>query len=365
MRLALWFLAAAAIGQTLPKFEATTLATGLRGGYQVLPVDINNDDRVDLLVLASGMSELFWLENPSWDRHVIAGDMSRMINAAPVDVDDDGIPEIAVASLFENVAAKSVGLVEILTHHGDPKQPWDKKEIDRLTTSHRLRWFGDLLINAPLTGAKAVGPDFRDNVPIVAYRPGDWERVVIDDSLQGVLHGIFVVRGGFLTASFEGIHKFTKKGSGWKKELLTKGNTDPWPKSGSSDVTELKVKRKTLMAAIEPWHGNRVAVYEKNGHEWRRTVIDESLTDGHTIVAADFDRDGVDEIVAGYRGGTRGVLLYQRTKDNTWQRTVLDSGEIAAAACVPVDLDADKRMDIVCIGSATQNLKWYRQLPRR
>jgi len=283
-----------------------------------------------------------------------------MINAAPYDTDGDGIPEIAVAYRFENQAKNSVGIVAMLSHEGDPKQLWKVTEIDRLTTSHRLRWFKGLLINAPLTGAKAEPPDYRDHVPLVFYRPGAWKREVITDSLQGVMHGIFITPDSLLSASFEGIHRFRQNGSTWKKELVTKGDPAPWPKGGSSDVTTLRSKNKLLMAAIEPWHGNQVAVYEKG----KRTVIDDALVDGHTIVAADFDGDGKDEIVAGFRGGGRGVNLYRQGKKG-WERTVIDQGGMAAAACTAVDLDADKLIDLVCIGSATQNLKWYKQTPQR
>ena len=41
------------------------------------------------------------------------------------------------------------------------------------------------------------------------------------------------------------------------------------------------------------------------------------------------------------------------------KREALDNGGIAAASCAAGDLNGDKRIDIVCIGSATTNLKWY------
>ena len=53
-------------------FTDRTIATGLRGGYQVTIADMNRDGKPDLLVVASGMDELLWFENPGWQRHVIA-----------------------------------------------------------------------------------------------------------------------------------------------------------------------------------------------------------------------------------------------------------------------------------------------------
>ena len=95
-------------------------------------------------------------------------------------------------------------------------------------------------------------------------------------------------------------------------------------------------------------------------------MIDTGLNDGHTIVTGDFNGDGRDEIVAGYRGQGRSVHIYSADSDAgaTWTRQVLDEGGMAAAACAAADLNADKRPDIICIGSATANLKWYENVGR-
>src|SRR4029077_1608161 len=99
---------------------------------------------------------------------VIAGGFSRMINCAAWDTDGDGIPEIVLASGFANEAKNSVGIVSVLHHDGDPRGPWKVTEIDRLTTSHRLRW-ADVngngkkgLVNEPLSRAHDGVPDDRD-----------------------------------------------------------------------------------------------------------------------------------------------------------------------------------------------------------
>jgi hypothetical protein len=349
------------------------LATDLKGGYQVVAADLNNDGRPDLIALASGMTDLYWFENPSsaggeWQRHVIASNLPRMINCAPWDTDGDGIPEIVLAYEFANEAKRSKGVVVVLEHKGDPREPWSVREIDRLTTSHRLRWADiagngkKVLVNAPLTGATAEAPEYRGHTPLVLYRPGEWKRETISEANEGVQHGIYIVdwdkrkRDDILTASFSGIHLYSLQKNGeWKRTEIAKGDPSPAPKSGSSDVAVGKLGRQRYLAAIEPWHGNQVAIYGKDG---KRHVIDESLVDGHTIITADLDRDGSDEVVAGYRGKGRSVYLYQH-RGNAWNKTTLDDGGIAAASCAAADLNADGRIDIACIGSATTNLKWY------
>ena len=84
-------------------------------------------------------------------------------------------------------------------------------------------------------------------------------------------------------------------------------------------------------------------------------MIDETLVDGHTIVTLG------DWVIAGYRGTGRSVNIYapDDKSGEHWTKYVLDNGDMAAAACAVTDLNADGHPDIVCIGSATKNLKWY------
>ena len=362
------------------RFAEHTIATGLKGGYQVVVADLNHDGKPDLIALASGMPELVWYENPTWERHVIAGGFSRMINCAAWDTDGDGIPEIVLASGFSNEAKNSVGIVSVLHHDGDPRGKWNVTEIDRLTTSHRLRWADvdgngkKVLVNAPLTGAHAEAPDYRDHTPLVFYRPGEWKRELIGDQNEGVVHGIYVIdwdgdgRDELLTASFVGIdlYKLGKDGQ-WTRTEIAKGDPAAWPKGGSSDVAAGRIGGVRYLAAIEPWHGNRVAFYRQRGASWQRRVIDDALADGHTIVTADLNGDGNDEIIAGFRGGKHSVFIYYAddAHGERWSKRVLDDGGMAAAACSAADLNADGRIDVACIGAATANLKWYENLGPR
>ena len=196
------------------KFIEHAIAADLTGGYQVVISDINRDGKPDLIALASGMKELVWFENPGWQRHVLVRNMSRPINCAAWDIDGDGIPEIALAHEFSNDPANSTGVLSLLRHRGDPSQLWEMTEIDRLSTSHRLRWMDidgnghKVLVNAPLAGALVKPPDYRGAVPLVYYRPGSWKRAIISEELQGILHGILITdwdndgREDILTAGF-------------------------------------------------------------------------------------------------------------------------------------------------------------------
>lgn len=132
-------------------FIPHTIATGLRGGYQVVVADLNHDGKPDLIALASGMPELVWFENPGWQRHVIASNFTQMINC--VVLDSKSTPSIVLASGFSDNARNSAGNVWLLEPGPDLLGPWKVQEIDRLPTSHRLR-----VANIDDTGKPVVMP---------------------------------------------------------------------------------------------------------------------------------------------------------------------------------------------------------------
>jgi hypothetical protein len=366
-------------GQSTPpwNFVEHTVATGLRGGYHLTATDINKDGKVDLLAVATGAKvDLVWFENPSWTPHVMASGYPSMINADAFDVDKDGYPEIVLQSGFSTTPAKGDGRMILLTKGADVNAPWNAWEFDRMPSVHRVRWIDadgsgrKMVVNAPLGGVKGAAPDYKDKVGIYAYSPTrDYQREVITEEDEGVVHGVQVVdwdgkgRESLLSASFLGIHLHRYDNGKWTRTRLTPGNPDPWPKNGSSDVVVLRTPAGRQLAAIEPWHGHQMVIYRGKGDAWdQRTVIDDTLNDGHTLVQGDLDGDGVDEVVAGYRGGGGGVNIYKLGANAQWSRHAIatpDQKSMSAAGCALAHLNGDTRLDIACIGTSTANLKWY------
>ena len=362
------------------EFQPHVIEAKIPGGYAVLVTDMNKDGRPDVIGITSRITELAWYENPSWERHVLVRDMTGLVNMAAYDVDGDGIPEVAFESAFSMVAAKSEGLVWLLEHDGDPRQLWKVKKIDALTTSHHLAWAdidGDgkkELINAPLIGPKALAPKYEDKVPLVFYRIDDWKRRLIDDQLNGVMHRVRVVHwnGGkreqLLTAGFDGIvlHQASGKGEKirWENKLLAHGHQEEAPRAGASDVKLGHLKKRRILAAVEPWHGNEVVVYtEDSSGRWERKVIYNELTEGHEVCVGDFNGDGRDDIVAGDRakGQVSSAHIFYSMDDAgaNWDHRILDHMGMSASGCAVADINGDGRPDVVLIGAATNNIKWY------
>lgn len=363
------------------RFQEHVIEPSIRGGYSVLVTDINHDGKPDVIGLTQQSPELAWYENPGWQRHVLMKDASGLVNMAAADIDGDGIPEIAVETGFSMVAAKSPGVVWVLHHDGDPTGLWKAAKIDEIATSHHIAWAdvdGDgkkELINAPLIGAKALAPKYEDNVSLFYYRPGEWKRTLIDDQLYGILHRVRPVhwtegtREQLLTTGFDGIvlHSSTGKGDNlkWTHENLSKGHQEDPPRKGTSDVGIGHFHGRRFMAAVEPWHGNEVVVYtEGAAHAWHRKVIFSDMVEGHEVVVGDFNGDGLDDIVTGDRGKGKSVHIFyaQDDKGENWEHHLLDDGNMAGSGCVSADINGDQRLDVVCIGGSTGNLKWYENL---
>jgi hypothetical protein len=371
-------------------FKPHIVATGLRGGYQVVAADLNRDNQVDLIGLGSQMNELLWYENPSWTPHVLTSGAPRMINAAAADADGDGVPEIALAYEFGQNPATSAGRIAILKAGTDSREPWTRTEIDAVPTSHRIRFatIGGqaILVNAPILGP-TVKDGFADSArtptPLRAYRPPGWKPETITEANLGVVHGLFTGdwdgdgRQDVLTAGYVGVfaHSLDRSGA-WTRTELTRGNPAEWPQGGASDVAAGTFNKRRFLVTNEPFHGNQVVVYQEAAPgQFPRNVIDTRLANSHALALVDSDGDGSHEIVSGGtrgapgspRGTKPGVFFYKAADaaGQTWERMVLDAA-IAANNCVAADINGDRRMDVACIDSGDPwTLRWYENVRTR
>lgn len=361
------------------RFREHVVARQVASGYQVIAVDMNGDGRLDLVGLGTARQvDLNWYENPSWAPHLISRELTSMINAAPHDVDGDGIPELAVQHGFSTAIKTSRGGVSLLAHAASPDAPWTSREIDVLPTSHRVRWMKVddrrvVLVSAPLLGQGAGATDAHAANQLVFYEAPEWKRQVLGE-VDGLVHGIQATSqppfgsgaaDSLLSAGFSGVVQHHLRKGRWVSAPLLAGSPAAWPMSGSSDVAVGRHGRSAIVTTLEPWHGNQVVVYRRERRAWTRQVLDDQLTDAHALATGDFDGSGRTAIVAGERQGQRSVYLYWppvRLGD-AWQKQILDA-TLNASSCIVADINADRRPDIACIGSQQPSLKWYENLGR-
>lgn len=374
----------------LPDFRAHVIDDDFQGGYQVSSADLNGDGLPDVIGLSTNPTRFVWYENPEWNKYVLTSQTNRNIDVAPYDINNDGRPDLALASDFDLGNSFQGGRLHWLLNPANPTLEWLIYRIGAEPTAHRIRW-ADLdgngrkeLVNVPIIGPGATHPRYSTGAHLQWYGIPDnpaaeeWTVHTIDTSLH-MIHGVAIVdwdndfRDDILTASFEGIHLFRPSGIiealNWHKIRLGVGKSGPRPQRGSSEVAlgHLGVNRRFL-GAIEPWHGFQVVIYNQPAQDpdslWHRTVIDSSFQDGHALETADLNGDGLDEVIAGYRGEPYHLYIYSAadTSGEAWQRFLLDAGGMGAAGLYIVDLDKDGDQDILAIGTNTGNIKWYENL---
>jgi hypothetical protein len=380
MRYAAFFFAASAVAQV--SFRSQEIQSNFGIVYAVLTADMNNDQRPD--VVAINETQAVWFENPSWKKHVILDGATKKDNVcmAVSDVNGDGYLDMALGADWQPTNTQSGGSLQWIRR--DPANPdgkWLLSPLGEEPTLHRMRW-GDVdgdgreeLIVMPLHGRGNTRPDWEGKgARVLVYWPGKnpaketWRMEVADEFLH-IVHNLIVVNGEVWTASREGVHAIRRGPDGrWSKRKL-----------GYGEPGEIKlgtVGRVRHLATVEPWHGNKIVVYEEPtvapdpqagtkvipaaipDKLWTRTEIETGLNQGHALGWGDFDGDGSDELAAGWRNKPFGVAWYKRMPNGSWSKQIVDDG-VAVEDLVVDDLNGDGKPEIIAVGRATSNVRIY------
>jgi hypothetical protein len=393
-----------------PEFKVEEIDKTLKVGYGVRLVDLNGDGKLDVVV--ADAARVVWFDNAGgWKLHTVIDNAAAGVKADNVcldvaDVDRDGKLDIALGADWQPNNTTAGGSLQWLRQGDDIDKPWAVHVIEKsIPTLHRIH-FSDLfgegelkLVVAPLKGRGSTAEkNWSDkSLEFTAYaipkEPASerWEPTVLDASMH-VMHNFSPVKfwgRNFLTASYEGVRLISPRpsGSGWAGELAGAGNQErPNASRGSSEVKAGKLGDRLFIAAIEPFHGHQVVVYEApddaagaanagdapaaagDRPAFTRSVIDEQFKSGHALWCADLDGDGADEIIAGFRDPTErgmgpGVRAYKMAgaagEQVTWQKHVIDEKGMATEDLACADLNADGKVDIVAVGRATGNVRIY------
>lgn len=355
---ALLALLTACLAAEPPRWEAVEIARDLGVVYAVTTADVNGDGRPDIVLINN--SQLLWFENPTWAKHVVAERITEKDNVAlaPRDIDGDGRLDFALGADWQSTNTESGGSLHWVSNSGAVRR------LASEPTLHRIGWIdvdGDgktELVVVPLHGRGTKAPDWTQGAGarILVFRvPPDpardeWPVELADDSLH-IAHNFIGVGREIWVASAEGVHALARGRDGrWSRRKIADGQP--------GEIKAGRVRGKRYLATVEPWHGHSVALYEEAAPLWRKTVIETGLQQAHALGWSDFNGDGADELVVGWRNKPWGIALFQ-LDEGTWRKSIIDDG-VAAEDLAIADLDGDGHAEIIAGGRATANLRVYK-----
>jgi hypothetical protein len=371
------------------RFKPQEIEKGLTVGYAVTLVDVDGDQKLDIVVVDS--NRVLWYQNPTWKPHVViqGGTKADNVCIAAHDIDGDGKVDLALGAYWKPADTKTSGTLQWLKRGATLDDPWTIHPIDTEPTIHRIKFIDvdgtgqPALVSVPLQGrGSSAKGNWMDGEPVrvTAYRiPTDpikdrWVPDVLSNSLH-VVHNFVAIPGvgkahNILAASYEGVSAIEKKDGKWSTRKIGSGNQDnPKGSLGASEIKQGVLKNgKKFIATVEPWHGFQIVVYTEPADPvgmWKRHLIDDELKWGHAVSVADLDGDGSEELIIGVRddGGKirRGVRVYRATDEmgSKWARQIVDDGGVAVEDLATADLDGDGKIDLVAAGRATKNVRIY------
>lgn len=386
-----------------PRFSNEVVRDQLRDGYWLEAPDIDGDGSPDLFGYGLALGEIYWYQNKDWTRRLVADRIRMPVGADFADISGNGYPDIVYCyELYGPIGTihdpdPQGGKISWLENRGDAAtsdERWTSHYIGRTTGMHRLR-VGHFtqterleVIGLPIVAVEnvhAVLPVVLFTQPDDVHSAAEWPMTLIDDTGFRMIHGAEKKKGlipgsdrdSILLASDEGVtwlHYDTGE-QRWKSVLIGEGELTQFERTGFRGSGDLDVGRVGddpfgYVAAVEPFHGNTVAVYTKQPGTapetatWRRTLLDvygdpndNGEGPGHQVLCADFDGDGEDEFLVGLRGPWpwQGVMYYKAIDlaNGVFAKWRVSDESVARIAVA--DFNGDGRLDFATIGYSVQN----------
>ncbi|MCH2180425.1 MAG: VCBS repeat-containing protein [Mariniblastus sp.] len=342
-------------------------------GYGLQLADVNGDGKTDIIL--ADKKTFQWYENPGWEKHVLAKDLTERDNVciAARDINGDGKCEIAVGGQWNYRDSIKDGAVFYLDPPADRRQPWTPIKLHNDPSTHRMHWVRGpddeyFLHVKPLRGRGSVDGN-GNGLRVLEYTvPQDvqqaWPIDVVCDFMH-LSHNFHIVNWDedeeeeILVAGKEGVWHFDRDQDGWQPTRLTK--------NFAGEIRDGKLPGgKRFIATVEPKHGNVAAAYtepDQSGELWQPCpVLDDKIKDGHAVACADYLGVGSDQVIVGWRAmndpGIPGIKLFTPLDEtgSKWRETQISTDKIAVEDIKVADLDGDGQVDIVAAARQTKNL---------
>ncbi|TFC29920.1 VCBS repeat-containing protein [Cryobacterium sp. TMT1-3] len=343
-----------------PSFGSETVTDFLRDGYWLEAPDITGTGKPDLVGYGLSLGEIYWYQNPGWQKRLVVDKIKEPVGMDFGDITGNGVSDLAVCYQLYGPggtihhADPEGGKIDWLENPGNAAETtdqWVRHYVGRATGMHRLR-VGHFtrtdvmqIIGFPIVaveGVHAVLPVVIFTQPDDVRNATEWPMEVITNRDFRMIHGVArkenIVPGSnldsILMASDEGVNwlYFDEAARAWTWEHIGTGEESQFEQTtfkGSGDLDGGRLGEDPLayVAAVEPFHGNTVAVYVRDATpetgeqaRWTRHVLDiygdpndSGEGPGHTVMCGDFDGDGDDEFLVGLRGPNpwQGAIYYK------------------------------------------------------
>ena len=378
----------------VPTFDSTTVTDFLRDGYWLEAADLTGDGRPDLVGYGLRVGEIYWYENPTWTKRLVVDKIKEPVGMDTGDVTGTGYDDLVVCYQLYGPggtihhADGEGGKIDWLENPGPEAlargERWRRHYVGRATGMHRLR-VGHFsrhdrlqVMGFPIVAVE----DVHAVLPIVLFTAPDdptseWDREVVDDSRFRMIHGVARKPGlahdgldAILMASDEGVTHLAWDGERFVTEHVGDGESSQFEQTtfkGSGDVDGGRVGDDPLayVAAVEPFHGNTVAVYARQPDGSRRRFLLDVYGDpnengegpGHSVMCRDFDGDGDDEFMIGLRGPEpwQGVVYYKALDLERGLFLKWKVAEESTARIVAADFDGSGTTDFATISYSVEH----------
>ena len=309
---ALWYEAPNWTPHPIQPVQPFDGAAGYSNYFFTFTHDVNKDGWTDQLIVGFPGAESYWMRNPGltkmpWVKHLIT---DSACNESPqlIDIDGDKEPELVAGYKESQMAYYNLGVESKQVLIGEPGKPGN----------HR---FAHGLGIADLNG---------DKLPEVLVKDGYYEHPKSAD--QGLWK--------FVAAKLspDCAHMYTEDFDG----------------DGDMDIIS-----SAAHAAGVWWHEQRQG---PNGPEFVQHLIDSSISQTHAMAKADINGDGRMDYVTGKRWWAHGpkgdinpdypaMLVWYEWKrigdEVHWTRHDIDYASGVGTGCTVVDVNKDKRPDVV------------------
>jgi hypothetical protein len=334
------------------------------------PVEIPILQKRIFLSKLTGVGELidrlewnvFWYENPGWERHDVATSPELSVGAALGDIDGDGRDEL--------VAGRNINQRELYWFEQveDPRDEWTR----RLITDDFEKYHDVAVADVDDDGELEVLALSQESEVVFYYdipddpRRQPWPRSCRHVVAEGLnVEGVQVtdIDGDGKTEIIAGTNVFHRNDDGhWDREVVAEGWG--WTRLVAADIDGDGDDELVVTEGDLPYQDDRRArlgVFDPP--DWELTVLHDDLSNPHSLQVADLDGDGRPDVFVAEMGLEEGheprQFVFWNEGDGAFEAETIGSGVPTHEAKL-VDLDGDGRLDIVGKGYAHRTVDaWY------